>query len=85
MLSNFSLLESELMEHKKILDAFSALPVCLKKHIRKFHKSYRPIIPCHQCDKQYYQMCCFHKWVPWCQHHHAFPILEEGLFYLQER
>ncbi len=79
------LLETELMEHKYILNYFKDLPVALRKLIQKFHQSRRPVLPCHACNKRYYQVCCFHKWVPWCQYHHAFPIYKEGLYYSQRQ
>ncbi len=84
MKSNFTLLESELMEHKKLLGFFKPLPSDIKKLIQSFHRSRRPVLSCHECNKHYYQMCCFNKWVPWCRHHHAFPIHEEVLFFLDD-
>ena len=85
MRSNLYILQSELTEHKKILTFFRELPVDLRKMIQTFHKSKRPVLACHECDKRYYQICCFHKWVPWCQYHHAFPVIEEGIYYLENQ
>ena len=42
--STMTLLQSELIEHQKILDAFAALPKAVKQHILTFHKSSIPII-----------------------------------------
>ena len=84
MLSNRLILEAELREHKRILNDFKKLPIVLRKLIQEFHISRRPVLPCHTCNKRYYQVCCFHKWVPWCQFHHSFPIHKEGLYHLQE-
>ncbi len=85
MKSSFTLLESELMEHTKTLVFFKNLPTDLRKYVQTFHQSRRPVLAYHQCDKHYYQVSCFHKWLPCCRYHNSFPIFEEGLFYLEDR
>ena len=72
-----NLLESELMEHEKILKFFKKLPVDLRKHVQTFHVSKRPVMACHTCNKRFYQITCFHEWIPWCRYHNAFPLPEE--------
>ena len=44
-----NLLQSELIEHQKILDTFKQLPTDIKKYILLFHKSTPPLKRCPLC------------------------------------
>ena len=54
--SAMNLLQSELVEHQKILDAFAPLPKALKKHIQSFYKSSVPITICPACHKMAFRV-----------------------------
>ena len=51
-----NLLQSELIEHKKILDAFRHLPRDIKKYILTFHSSSNAVLICPQCYAASYKV-----------------------------
>jgi hypothetical protein len=51
-----NLLKSELVEHKKILDAFRLLPKDIKKYILEFHCSSSAILICPLCYEASYKV-----------------------------
>ena len=51
-----NLLQSELIEHKKILDAFRQLPKDIKRYILEFYKSSNAILICPSCYSASYKV-----------------------------
>ena len=51
-----NLLQSELVEHQKILDKFAPLPKALKQHILSFHTSSIPVTICPACHKMAFRV-----------------------------
>ena len=74
MYSNYVLLVKELKAQTRILTFFKKLPKDLRKLVQEFHISQRPVMACHACSKRFYQICCFHDWIPCCRYHNAFPL-----------
>ena len=56
MFFSMNLLQSELIEHKKILDAFRQLPSDIKKYILTFYKSSNAILICPKCYAASYKV-----------------------------
>lgn len=54
-----NLLQSELMEHQKILDAFHGLPTAIKKHILTFYSSSNAFLICPVCYARKYKVLIY--------------------------
>ena len=65
-----TLLQSELIEHQKILDAFAALPKAVKQHILSFHKSSIPISICPACHRMAFRVLVCKEECFLCEHNY---------------
>ena len=65
-----NLLQSELIEHKKILDAFKGLPSDIKKYILTFYTSSNAILICPSCYAASYKVLIAEGGVFVCDHNY---------------
>ena len=77
-----NLLQSELIEHKKILDAFQDLPKDIKKYILTFHNSTNAVVICPQCYLGSYRVLIYEHECFICEHNYykaIFPLQNKCL------
>ena len=65
-----NLLQSELIEHQKILDAFQHLPTDVKKHILTFYKSSNAVVICPKCYLGSYKVLIYEHERFVCEHNY---------------
>ena len=63
-------LQSELMIHQKILDAFKDLPTDIKKYILTFYSSSNGILICPECDVASYKVMICDGGIFICSHNY---------------
>lgn len=77
-----NLLQSELIEHKKVLDAFRDLPKDIKKHILTFYNSTNAVVMCPACCLGSYKILVYEHDCFICEHNFykaVFPLSNKCL------
>lgn len=65
-----NLLQSELIEHQKILDFFQNLPKDIKQYILTFYKSSNAVLICPQCYLGSYKVLIYESECFICEHNY---------------